>query len=111
MTASRRLIRMKLGGSHDCTIVDSDEYLTAGLAHPSGRVFAGIGRPAVCVAGGNDRLQESPDGGPIPIDGIADLHFGILTVVPGRSLPPQCSAPLKIDASERRAEPFPGLQH
>jgi hypothetical protein len=89
MTASSRLIRMKLGGSHDCTIVDRDEYPTAGLAHPprSCRVFSGVGRPAVGVAGGNDLLQESPHGGPIRIDDIADLHFGILTVAPGRLLP------------------------
>jgi hypothetical protein len=86
MTASSWLIRMKLGGSNDCTIVDGDEYPTAGFAHPlrSCRVFAGVGRPAVGVAGGTDLLQESPDGGPIRIDDFADLHFGILTVVPGR---------------------------
>jgi hypothetical protein len=75
---------MKLGGSHNCTIVDGDEYPTAGLAHPpcSGSVFAGVGLPAVGVAGGHDLLQESPDGGPIRVGGIANLHFGILTVVP-----------------------------
>jgi hypothetical protein len=80
---------MKLGGSHDCTIVDGDEYATAGLAHPppSCRLFAGIRRPAVGVAGGNNLLQESPDGGPVRIDGIADLHLGILTVVGRRVLP------------------------
>ena len=85
MIASSWLIRMKLGSSDDCTIVDGDEYPTAGFAHPprSCRVFAGVGRPAVGVAGGNDLLQESPDGGPIRIDDFADLHFGILTVVPG----------------------------
>jgi hypothetical protein len=32
MTASSWLIRMKLGGSHDCSIVDGDEYPAAGLA-------------------------------------------------------------------------------
>jgi hypothetical protein len=89
MTASSWLIRMKLGGSHDCTIVHSDKYATSGLAHPprSCRVFSGVGRPAVGVAGGNDLLQESPHGGPIGIDDIADLHFGILTVAPGQLLP------------------------
>ena len=72
---------MKLGGSHDCTIVDGDEHPTAGLAQPpcSCRVFAGVGRPAVSVAGGKDLPHESPDAGPIRIDDIADLHFGILT--------------------------------
>ena len=86
MTAGSWLIVVKFGGSYDCTILDSDEYSPAGLAHPprSCRFFTGIGRPAVGVAGGKDRLHESPDGGPIRIDDIADLHFGILAVMPGR---------------------------
>jgi hypothetical protein len=86
MTASSWLILMKLGGSHHGTILNGHEYAAAGFAHPPHlcRVFAGVGWPAVGFAGGNDRLQESPDGGPIRVDGIADLHFGILTVVPGR---------------------------
>ena len=86
MTAGSWLIGVKLGGSYDCTILDSDEYSPAGLAHPprSCRFFAGIGRPAIGVAGGKYRPHESPDGGPIRIDDIADLHFGILAVVPGR---------------------------
>jgi hypothetical protein len=81
MAASGWLIRMKLGGSHGRTVVDGDEHPTAGLAQPpcSRRVFTGVGRPAVGIAGGKDLLHESPDGGPIRIDGIADLHFGILT--------------------------------
>ena len=28
------LIRMKFGGSHDCTIINGDQYPTAGLANP-----------------------------------------------------------------------------
>jgi hypothetical protein len=31
MTAGSWLIRMKLGSSHDCTILDSDEYPTPRL--------------------------------------------------------------------------------
>jgi hypothetical protein len=34
MTSSSWLIRMQLGGSDDTTVLDSDEYTTAGLAHP-----------------------------------------------------------------------------
>jgi hypothetical protein len=88
MTASGWLIRMQLGGPYDCTIIDSYQYPTAGFAHPprSCRVFTGVGRPTVGVASGNDLLQESPDGGPIRIDDIADLHLGILTAVRGRLL-------------------------
>jgi hypothetical protein len=86
MTAGTWLIRMKLGGSYDCAVPDGDEYPPAGLPRPphSCRVFAGIGRPAVGVAGGKDWLHEPPDGRPIRICDIADLHFGILAVVPGR---------------------------
>jgi hypothetical protein len=75
---------MKLSGSHDCTIGDGDEHPAAGLAHPprSCCFFTGVARPAVGVAGGNDLLHESPDGGPIRVDDIADLHFGILAVLP-----------------------------
>jgi hypothetical protein len=58
MTASSWLIRMKLGGSDDYTIVYGDENPTAGLAQPpcSCRIFSGVGWPAVSVAGGNDLL-------------------------------------------------------
>ena len=89
MAASSWLIRMKLGGSYDRTIIDGDEHPTARLAQPSRscRIFRGVGRPAVGVAGGKDSLHESLDGSPIRTDDIADLHFGILTVVPGRLLP------------------------
>jgi hypothetical protein len=81
MTASTWLIRVKLGGSHHRTILDGDEDLPTGLAHPprSRCFFSGIGRPTVGVASGKDRLYEPPDRGPIRVDDIADLHLSILT--------------------------------
>jgi hypothetical protein len=85
MTAGSWLIWMQLGGSYDCAVLNGDEYSTARFTHPprSSRFFTGVGRPAVGVASGKDWLHESPDGGPIRIGDIADLHFGILAVAPG----------------------------
>ena len=90
MAAGSWLIWMHFGGSYDCTVINGDEYSTAGLVHPPGscRFFTGVCRPAVGVAGVKDLLHESPDGGPIRIDDIADLHFGILTVVRLAEHPP-----------------------
>jgi hypothetical protein len=87
MPAGSWLIRMEFGCSYDCTFINGDEHPTAGLVHPPGscRFFTGVARPAVRVSGGKDLLHECPDGGPIRIDNITDLHFGILTVVPGPS--------------------------
>jgi hypothetical protein len=82
MTPRTWLIGMKLGTADDCTVIDGDEHPTAGLAHPpcSCRSLSRVGRPAVGVAGYDDLPQKSPNGGPIRIDGITDVHLGILTV-------------------------------
>jgi hypothetical protein len=88
MTASSSwLIRMKLGDSQDCTVVDRDKDPTAGLPSTTLVPLAtGVGRPAVGVAGDNDLLHEFPDSGPIRIDDIRISTFGILTAVAGRAL-------------------------
>jgi hypothetical protein len=45
MTASSWLIRMKLGGSQDCTIVDGDKDPTAGLPSTTCRMLlASVGQ-------------------------------------------------------------------
>ncbi len=77
MTPRTWLIGMKLGTSDDCTVLDGDEYPAAGLAHPpcSCRILSRVGWPAVGVAGYDDLPQKSPNGGPIRIDGITDLHL------------------------------------
>jgi hypothetical protein len=87
MTPRTWLIGMKLGTAEDCTVIDRDEYPAAGLAHPpcSCRTLSRVGRPAVGVAGYDDLPQKSPNGGPIRIDGITDVHLGILTGVPSGS--------------------------
>jgi hypothetical protein len=89
MTASSWLIRMKLGGSHDCTIVDSDEYPTAELAHPQRlcRVFAGVGRRAAGGAGGNYLLHDAQVAAQFESTTSPGLHFSVLTVVPCHCAP------------------------
>jgi hypothetical protein len=76
MTASRRLIRVNLGGTHNRATIDSNQHPTARLTHPPGPcgILTGVPRPAVCVAGRHNRLHNAPDIGPVGIDGVSDLH-------------------------------------
>jgi hypothetical protein len=71
MTASSWLIRMRLGGSQDCTIVDGNKDPTAGLPSTTLVPLAtGVGRANSRCRHGNDLLHEFPDSGPIRIDDI-----------------------------------------
>jgi hypothetical protein len=71
---------MKPSGSFDCTIVEGDEYPTAGRAHAprSCHIFTGLRRPALGVAGGNNLMREFLTRGPNLNRRLGDLHFGIL---------------------------------
>jgi hypothetical protein len=61
MTSSNWLIRMQLGGSDDRSVLDSDEYPTAGRAHPKFAAHAhGVRGSAVCIVRGNDLLRSRP---------------------------------------------------
>src|SRR4051794_23115346 len=86
MRARAGLIWMQFGRAENITALFGEEYAPTRLSDPplSRGPLAGVGRPAVCVAGPDDSLHDWPDGRPVVFDRIPDTQHATILSPPHR---------------------------